>query len=183
MKTIFSTKALVATALGAALFFVLFAYVRFPSPVPGTTIQVAYGVSSFFGAVFGPLAGMLSAFIGHALTDTVLYGSPWWSWVIASGVTGGIASIAYFFIDLKNGNMTRNLIIFNACQVIGHAMAWLFVAPGLDIAIYKEPAELVNTQGLLAFGINSISTAVVGSLLLMAYAKRQTASGSLTTEE
>lgn len=183
MKNLFSTKALVATALGAALFFVLFAYVKFPTPIPGTTIQVAYGISAFFGAVFGPVTGLLVPLIGHALTDTVLYGSPWWSWVIASGVTGLIASFSYFFIKFDTAKTTRNLIFFNVFQVIGHALSWLFIAPSLDIAIYKEPVELVTTQGFLAFVINALSTAVVGSLLLLAYSKRQMASGSLRIEE
>ena len=48
-KSLFSTKTMVATALGAALFFVLFAYVKIPSPIPETNFQLAYGVSAFFG--------------------------------------------------------------------------------------------------------------------------------------
>lgn len=39
-KSLFSTKTMVATALGAALFFVLFAYVKIPSPIPETNFQL-----------------------------------------------------------------------------------------------------------------------------------------------
>ena len=63
-KSLFSTKTMVATALGAALFMVLFMFVKVPSPVPETNLQIAYGISAFFAAVYGPVAGFLIAFIG-----------------------------------------------------------------------------------------------------------------------
>ena len=91
----FNTKTLVGTALGAALFTVLFMYVKIPTGIPETQIQSAYGIGGFFAAMFGPSAGVLSAFIGHALADIVQYGSAWWSWVIASGVAGLIMGFAF----------------------------------------------------------------------------------------
>ena len=90
-----STRTIVATGLGAAIFTLLFMYVKVPSPVPETSFQTAYGLSAFFAALFGPIAGALIAFIGHALSDAVQYGSPWWSWVIASGVSGFIFGFAF----------------------------------------------------------------------------------------
>ena len=98
-----STKTIVATGLGAAIFTLLFMYVKIPSPVPETSFQTAYGVSSFFATLFGPIAGGLIAFIGHAISDAVQYGSPWWSWVIASGVASFIFGFAYKTQRLKKG--------------------------------------------------------------------------------
>ena len=98
-KSLFSTKTMVATALGAALFMVLFMFVKVPSPVPETNLQIAYGISAFFAAVYGPVAGFLIAFIGHALSDFLSYGSPWWSWVVASGISALICGLAYFKIN------------------------------------------------------------------------------------
>ena len=94
-KSLFSTKTMVATALGAALFMVLFMFVKVPSPVPETNLQIAYGISAFFAAVYGPVAGFLIAFIGHALSDFLSYGSPWWSWVVASGISALILSLIH----------------------------------------------------------------------------------------
>ena len=71
----FKTKTIVATGLGAALFTLLFMYVKVPTGIPETEIQTAYGIGAFFGALFGPIAGGLIAFIGHALSDSVQYGS------------------------------------------------------------------------------------------------------------
>lgn len=42
-----STKTIVATGLGAAIFMLLFMYVKVPSPVPNTSFQTAYGVAAF----------------------------------------------------------------------------------------------------------------------------------------
>ena len=58
----FNTRTLVATALGAALFTVLFMFVKIPTGIPETQIQTAYGVGGFFAALFGPIAGFLIAF-------------------------------------------------------------------------------------------------------------------------
>ena len=91
----FNTRTIVATAIGAAIFTLLFMFVKIPSPVPETSFQTAYGLAAFFATLFGPIAGALIAFIGHALSDAVQYGSPWWSWVIASGVAGFIYGFAF----------------------------------------------------------------------------------------
>ena len=90
----FNTRTIVASGIGAALFMLLFMYVKVPSPVPETSVQTAYGLGAFFAALFGPIAGALIQFIGYALSDAIQYGSPWWSWVIASGVAGFVFGFA-----------------------------------------------------------------------------------------
>ena len=59
----------VAIGIGAALFFVLGRFVAIPSPVPNTNISLQYGLLGFMAGLFGPIAGLLIAFIGHALID------------------------------------------------------------------------------------------------------------------
>lgn len=183
MKKYFTvnTKTIVATGLGAAIFMLLFMYVKVPSPIPETSFQTAYGLSAFFGALFGPIAGGLIAFIGHALSDAVQYGSPWWSWVIASGVAGFIAGFAYRQTNVEEGEFkVKDMLKFNAFQILGNAISWVLLAPVLDIVIYSEPVKLVFTQGVIAFLMNSISTGFIGTLLLVAYAATRTKKGSLT---
>lgn len=179
----FNTKTLVATGLGAALFTLLFMYVKVPSWIPSTQIQVAYGVSAFFGSLFGPLAGGLIALIGHFITDSVQYGSAWWSWVLASGVASFISSLTYMSLKIEEGIFGKDDIIkFNLVQVIGNIIAWILVAPMLDILIYAEPASLVFMQGALAAVSNAISTGVIGTILLVAYSKTKVKSGSLSKQ-
>ena len=176
-----STRTIVATGIGAAIFTLLFMYIKVPSPVPETSFQTAYGLSAFFAALFGPIAGALIAFIGHAISDAVQYGSPWWSWVIASGVSGFIFGFAYKRTKVEEGEFKgKDIITFNVIQVIGNLIAWVIVAPVLDILIYQEPVNLVFTQGITAAIMNSVSAGVIGTLLLIAYAATRTKKGSLS---
>lgn len=183
MKDLFkvSTRTIVAIGIGAALFMLLFMYVKIPSPVPDTSIQTAYGLGAFMATLFGPIAGALIAFIGHALSDAIQYGSPWWSWVIASGVAGFIFGFAFKRTKVDEGEFKlKDILTFNLIQLIGNAIAWIGVAPLLDILIYQEPASYVFTQGIVAAASNFVTTAVIGTLLLVAYAATRTKKGSLT---
>ncbi len=176
-----TTKTIVATGIGAALFTLLFMYVKVPSPVPETSFQTAYGLSSFFAALFGPVAGALISFIGHALSDAVQYGSPWWSWVIASGVSGLVFGFSFNKTRVEEGIFSgKDILTFNSIQILGNVIAWVFVAPVLDILIYQEPVNLVFTQGITAAIMNSLSAGVFGTLLLIAYAATRTKKGSLS---
>jgi energy-coupling factor transport system substrate-specific component len=176
-----TTKTIVAAGIGAALFALLFMYVKIPSPVPETSFQTAYGLAGFFGVLFGPIAAGLMAFIGHALSDAVQYGSPWWSWVIASGVAGFIYGLAFKRSKIEEGEFKwKDILTYNVIQIIGNIIAWLVVAPVLDILIYAEPVNLVFTQGAIAALMNSIAAGVIGTLLLVAYAATRTKKGSLS---
>ncbi len=182
MKKMFamSTKTFVAIGLGAALFTLLFMYVKVPSFIPETSFQTAYGVAAFFGALFGPIAGGLIAFIGHALSDSIQYGSAWWSWVIASFVSCFLTGLVYPKLKADEGIFTVvDVILFNIYQILANVVAWVLIAPVLDILIYAEPQELVFAQGLIAALMNSISMGVIGSLLIFAYAKSRPKKGSL----
>ena len=179
----FKTKTIVATGIGAALFTVLFMYVKVPTGIPETSIQTAYGVGAFFSALFGPIAGGLIAFIGHALSDSIQYGSAWWSWVIASGVAGFLMGMVYPKLKVEEGEFSgKAILVFNVGQVIANAIAWLIVAPVLDIVIYAEPVNLVFVQGLTATITNSVSAGVIGTILLLVYSKTRAKKGSLKAE-
>ncbi len=180
-----STKTIVATGLGAALFLVLFMYVKVPSPVPETNLQVAYGVSSFFAAVFGPVAGFLVAFVGHALSDFISYGSPWWSWVVASGVSALVTGFCFKKVSpaVEEGRFGKSeMLTFALWAVIANVVSWLLVAPVLDIVIYSEPVNVVFAQGVWAAVMDAVVSVVIGIILLKAYASTKTQKGSLTKE-
>lgn len=182
-KSQLSIMSIVAIGIGAALFFVLGRFVAIPTPIPNTTINIQYAILAVFTVIFGPVVGLLTGFIGHTLID-LTWGSPWWSWIIASAVFGLIMGFAKKFIDQGNGKFgVREITIFNVVQVIGHLVAWGLVAPGLDILIYNEPIDKLFVQGAFAGVMNAISTGVVGTILLIAYAKTKTSAGSLQKED
>ena len=179
----FKTKTLVATGLGAALFTLLFMYVKIPTGIPETDIQTAYGIGAFFAALFGPIAGGLIAFIGHALSDSIQYGSVWWSWVIASGISCFLIGLVYPKMKVDEGEFgKKDIITFNIYQVIANVISWVIVAPVLDIVVYAEPVSLVFTQGAVAALSNAVSAGVIGSILLVLYSKTRSKKGRLTKE-
>ena len=133
--------------------------------------------------MFGPIAGFLVAFIGHAISDAVQYGSPWWSWVIASGVSCFIVGLVYPRLRVDEGIFgTKDIILFNVYQVIANAVAWILAAPVLDIVIYKEPVNLVFTQGAVAALSNAVCMGIIGTLLLFLYSKTRSGQGTLSKE-
>ena len=80
--------------------------------------------------------------------------------------------------DIEQGEFDfKSFIIWN---VIANAVAWVIVAPVLDIVIYAEPVNLVFTQGIVAFIMDAIVVIVVGGALAFAYAKTKTKEGSLS---
>ena len=179
----FSVKTIVAIGIGAALFFVLGRFVAIPSPVPNTNISVQYGLLAFLAVVFGPAAGALIGLIGHALIDFSYGWGIWWSWVIASAVFGLLMGFATKALKLEEGEIgKKGLIKFNIAQVVSHVICWGVVAPVLDILIYNEPLEKLFSQGLVAGIANAVTTAIVGSLLCVAYAATKPKAGSLTKE-
>ncbi len=175
-----SVKSVVAIGIGAALFFVL-GKIAIPSPVPNTNISLQYAIQAVFATLFGPVAGLLIGFIGHTLIDATSYG-PWWSWIIASAFVGLVIGLVTMKLDINEGFDSKKIVQFNVAQVIAHLLAWGLVAPVLDILIYSEPIEKLFAQGLMASVANIITTGIVGSLLLVAYAKTVVKKGSLNKE-
>ncbi|MGN0166522.1 MAG: ECF-type riboflavin transporter substrate-binding protein [Acetatifactor sp.] len=176
-----SVKSVVAIGIGAALFFVL-GKISIPTPVPNTYISLQYAIQGVFATLFGPIAGLLIGFIGHTLIDVTSYG-PWWSWIIASAFAGLVIGLITLKLDINEGLDKKKVIRFNVAQIIAHVLAWGLVAPVLDIVIYAEPVEKLFAQGLMAAVANIITTGVVGSLLLLAYAKTIVKKGSLSKED
>jgi len=177
-------KTIVAIGIGAALFFVLGRFVSIPSPVPNTNITIQYGLLGFMAVLFGPIAGVLIGLIGHFLIDLSWGYGIWWSWVIASGVFGLLMGLAGTRLKLGEGEFGgKGIAVFNVSQVISHLICWVVVAPVLDIVMYAEPANKVFLQGLVGGAVNIVTTAVIGTLLCLAYAATKPKKGSLKEEK
>ena len=179
----FSVKTIVATGIGAALFFVLGRFVAIPSGVPNTNISIQYGLLAFIAAVYGPVAGLLSGLIGHFLIDFSYGWGVWWSWVIASSFFGCAIGFLTRKYTLEDGEFSKHDAVgFNVGQAVAHLLAWVLVAPVLDIVMYAEPANKVFIQGLAASCANIVTTAIIGTILCIAYAKTKPQAGSLNKE-
>lgn len=178
-----SIKTIVAIGIGAAVFVILGRFASIPTGIPNTTIETTYPFLALMSVIFGPIAGALIGLIGHALKDAVFYGGIWWSWVIVSSFVGLIIGLVARKIDIESGIFGKKQIVtFNIVQVIAQGIGWFLLAPTLDVFIYAEPANKVYLQGLVAGGLNIVTVGVIGTILLITYAKTRSQSGSLTKD-
>ena len=169
-KQAFTIKDVVAIGVGAALFVVI-AMIPIPAPAPNTSI-----------VVFGPIVGFLMGLIGHAIKDA-MSGNLWWTWIISSGLFGLFVGFFRKQIgDLKGEVTKKELLVFNIVQIVANLVIWGLIAPVGDVMIYKESANKVFLQGVVAGSVNALVVAIAGSLLLIAYARTQTKDGSLSKD-
>ncbi|MCR5023049.1 MAG: ECF-type riboflavin transporter substrate-binding protein [Lachnospiraceae bacterium] len=184
MKNKFGIKEVVAIGIGTALFVVL-TTVQVPIGIPNTYLQPRMAILAFLSAVFGPIVGAVIGLLGHALGDAIFYGSVWWSWVFPEAVIGIGIGLCSSIFNVKAGDFssTKNIILFNVTQILANALAWILVAPILDIAVYAEPANKVFIQGVFAFLGNIIIIGVLGTILLVAYSKVAGSGQSLEKED
>ena len=151
-----SIKPVVAVGIGAALFFVLGRFVAIPSPVPNTNISLQYAVLALLAAMYGPVVG---------------------------GLIGVVVGLFSKKMNLQEGEFSKKQVAFFAlANIVAHLLAWILVAPVLDIAIYAEPVKKVFAQGAFAAVSNSITAVVVGGLLVLAYTRTIAKKGSLDQE-
>ena len=184
MKTRIGIKEVVAIGIGTALFVVL-TTVQIPIGIPNTYLQPRMAILAFLSAVFGPIVGAIIGMLGHALGDSIFYGSVWWSWVFPEAVVGIGVGLCSSIFNVKSGGFgsTKNIILFNVTQILSNAIAWILVAPLLDIAVYAEPADKVFIQGVFAFLGNIIVIGILGTIFLVAYSKATGSGQSLEKEE
>ena len=177
-----SIKTVVATGIGAALFVIIGTFVNIPL-FSNTSISLQYAVQALFAVIFGPVAGFFVGFIGHMVKDMFAGYGVWWSWVLPSGLVGlGIGFLKNKLQVEKGLLITRDVILFNAVQIVVNVIAWGVIAPIGDILIYSEPANKVFTQGIIAGISNALTIGVGGTILLAVYAKTRTKSGSLSKD-
>jgi energy-coupling factor transport system substrate-specific component len=183
LSKLLSVKTVVAIGIGAALMFVLMRFVAIPTGIPNVNINLGIPILAVFAAVFGPIAGFLIGLIAHFLVDLTWGWGVWWSWVICSGLFGiGVGAFYRYYKVEEGGFGVKQILCFNAAQISVNALVWGVIAPTLDILIYREPADKVYLQGIVAGASNAVVVLVLGTLLLIYYSKSRTKAGSLRAE-
>lgn len=178
-----SIRTIVAIGIGSAVFVILGRFVSIPTGIPNTSIETAYAFLALMSIVFGPIAGGLIGLIGHALKDAVFYGSIWWSWVIVSAFVGLFIGVVANRINIQSGIFGgKQIVTFNIVQAVVQAIGWFAIAPTLDVLIYAEPANKVFVQGVIAGVSNIVTVGIIGTILLVSYAKTRSKSDSLSVE-
>lgn len=176
-----SIKNIVAIGIGSAVFLVLGRFASIPTGIPNTNLEVAYAFLSLMAIIYGPISGFFIGFIGHTLKDMLFYGTPWFSWILASSIIGLIIGLGNKFVNLEDFNK-KELIKFNILQIFANIISWILIAPALDIFIYSEPVNKIFVQGSLASIANIVTIAIIGTTLVLLYSKSLIKKGSLSKE-
>lgn len=177
-----SVKTVVVIAIGAALYGIG-GLPMFGIPVfANTTLKPAMAVLALFSVLFGPLVGFLVGFIGHWVTDLFAGWGVWFTWVLGSGIVGLIIGL---FPKLTKGRLETGLFpindmaLFVLLAFIGNLVGYGASAL-LDTVLYAEPFAKVMTQLSIVAVVNTALIAVLGYILLSAYAKRKQQSSNLS---
>lgn len=175
-----SVKSVVAIGIGTAIYVILARFTSIPTGIPNTNIEIVYPFLALLATIYGPIVGFAVGLIGHALSDFLMYGQTWWSWVLATALLGLVIGLYGMRLDLEHGVFTtKQMIMFNLVQIVANIISWLVIAPVGDILIYSEPANKVFLQGATATITNSIAILILGTILLKAYAATKVKKGSL----
>jgi len=177
-----STKTVVVVAIGAALYGIG-GLPMFGVPVfANTTLKPAMAVLALFSVLFGPLVGFLVGFIGHWVTDLFAGWGVWLTWVLGSGIVGLIMGL---FPRLTQGRLEKgqfsmkDMTLFVVLALIGNTVGY-GISALLDTVLYAEPFTKVMTQLSIIAAGNTVLIAIVGYILLTAYAKRKKQSRNLS---
>ncbi|ALC83653.1 MULTISPECIES: ECF-type riboflavin transporter substrate-binding protein [Bacillus] len=179
----FTTRTVVAIGIGAALYGILGLWGF--SIAPNTYIKPAIALLVIFGALFGPVTGLLVGLIGHTLTDAIAGFGIWWGWVISSGITGLFSGFIIYkkSFSIKEGKFTKpHFGLLIATSVTGILLGLIF-AGLFDIFIMGEPADKIFIQVGGAILANLLVLFVIALPALIAIAKVNKRSTNLKVEQ
>ena len=166
-----SLKSAVFIVIGSVFFAILDSFMGIKTILPQLQITYAYAFLSFVAVIWGPWAGALTGLLGTVISFGIL----WYldiSTVTANCVYGCLLGLWTRGIDIKNGFFDRKeMKLFNLEQITANIVCCLMLQPIQRMLIYKQPLLLL-VRGSIWMCISRIfSTALLGTLLLAAYAK------------
>jgi energy-coupling factor transport system substrate-specific component len=168
-----STKTLVAVAIGAALFGVLMAYGSIPI-FTNTQLTSAMIVPVVVGGLFGPLPAFVTLLIGNILADTIGGWGYWFDWSIGNGVLGFfIGTLPLYGARIDEGVFkVRHAVIYTVIAILGNAAAFGLVTPLLTSWFYAADMEITFLQAFASGISNTVVLVVAGIPILVLLSRR-----------
>lgn len=168
-----TTRVIVYSAIGAAL-YALLNWTTFAIQIPGTqnvSIRPQFGLVTFFGFAFGPVAGFLVGFVGNTLGDQLAYGSAfgsWW-WSVANGLAGLIAGLFPVWMASRMTTLGSKALTSAIAGVVGTVLGFLFI--WIELIIQPELGfnTILTGEYIPTVVGNSIAAAIVTPILVYAW--------------
>ncbi len=168
-----TTRVIVYAAIGAALYAV-FNWTTFAIQIPGTqnvSIRPQFGLVTFFGFAFGPVAGFLVGFVGNTVGDQLAYGSAfgsWW-WSVANGLAGLVAGLFPVWMASRMTSLSSRATTAAVAGVVGTVVGFLFI--WIELIIQPELGfnTILTGEYIPTVVGNSIAAAIVTPILIYAW--------------
>ncbi|MDG6952911.1 MAG: ECF transporter S component [Nitrososphaerota archaeon] len=169
-----STKNLVATAIGIALYAALtipFNVFTIPG-VYDVAIRPTVAIPIVFGFIFGPVAGFFSGFIGNILSDQLSFGAFFWNWDLGNGLIGLIPAIGYYVIKRSDWAKTRGLAATAILAIVASVIGIGFSAlTDLIFQIGLTTVGAAVAEFIPAAVTDAINGAIIAPILLYTYVR------------
>ncbi len=172
-ESLFSTKQVVAMAVGTALYAAL--TIPFNAlQIPGVwlvAIRPTVAIPMFFGFVFGPITGFVSGLLGNTIADAVSFGGFFWNWDIGNGLIGAVPGIGYYVVKRVDWAKARGLIAAAVLAVVASIVGMGFAAATdyiFQIGLSTVDAALFELY--TAGATDAVNGLILTPILLYAYA-------------
>ena len=173
-ESLFSTKNLVATAVGIALYAALtipFNIFTLPG-LYDVAIRPTVAIPIVFGFVFGPLAGFFSGFIGNILSDQLSFGAFFWNWDLGNGLIGLVPSVGYYAVRRMDWAKTKGLAASGVLAIVASVIGIGFSAlTDFVFSIGLNTVGAAVAEFIPAAVTDAINGAILAPILLYTYVK------------
>jgi energy-coupling factor transport system substrate-specific component len=173
-ESLLSTKNIVATAVGIALYAALtipFNVFTFPG-VYLVAIRPTVAIPIVFGFIFGPIAGFFSGFIGNIISDQLSFGGFFWNWDLGNGLIGLVPAIGYYVIKHSDWAKSRGLAASSILAIVASVIGIGFSAlTDLAFQIGLNTAAAAIAEFIPAAVTDAVNGAILAPILIYSYVR------------
>ena len=171
-ESLFSTKNLVAIAVGTALYAAL--TIPFNSlQLPGlylVSVRPTVAIPVVFGLLFGPLAGFVSGFLGNIISDQVSFGGFFWNWDIGNGLIGLVPAAGYYMVKKTDFTKARGLTTTVVLAIVGAVIGIGFAAvTDLVFQIGLSTTDAAILEFIPTAVTDAVNGAILAPIIIYAY--------------
>ncbi len=171
-ESLFSTKNLVAIAVGTALYAALtipFNIFQIPG-VYLVAVRPTVAIPIVFGFLFGPLAGFISGFLGNIISDQISFGGFFWNWDFGNGLIGLVPAIGYYMVRRTDWAKAKGLTTTVVLAIVGSIIGIGFAAlTDLVFQIGLSTTDAAIAEFIPAAVTDAINGAILAPIIVYAY--------------